>query len=92
MKTCSFRQVIERCDLPIALLKIDVEGSEYDLLEGTEKRDWERVPAVLTELHPDPLGRSSPQAWLERMADYGFTHQRQESSSILLRRDKGISL
>lgn len=86
VKTCSFRDALQRCIHPIALVKIDIEGSEYALLEGTEKADWDRVPAVLTELHPDPSGTSSPDAWLKTMADFGFRRQQREYSSLLLRR------
>lgn len=87
VRTVSFRDVLGRCGKrPIALVKIDIEGSEYGLLDGTEASDWETIPAVLTELHPDPAGRSTPDAWLRRMADLGFKNQQQEYSSVLLRR------
>lgn len=86
VQTCSFRDILARCTHPVAFVKIDIEGSEYQLLDGTDKQDWEQAPAVLTELHPDPAQKSTPEEWLRRMADFGFTHQQREYSSLLLRR------
>ena len=86
VKTCSFRDILKRCQSPIAAVKIDIEGSEYALLDGTDKDDWRDVPAILTELHPDPAGKNTPEGWLRRMSEYGYTSQTQEFSSILLRR------
>ncbi len=38
---------IERIDL----LKIDVEGNEYEILQGIEKQDWPKVKQVVAEIH-----------------------------------------
>jgi FkbM family methyltransferase len=86
VKTVSFRDVLARCRRPLALVKIDIEGGEYGLLDGTEKSDWQGVPAVLAELHPDPAGASSPEKWLQRMNDYGFKKQQREFCTVALLR------
>jgi len=39
----------------IDLLKIDVEGSEADLLRGIEPADWSRVAQIAGEIHTDEL-------------------------------------
>ena len=36
---------------PIALLKIDVEGAEVDVLRGIEDEDWRRIEQVAVETH-----------------------------------------
>ena len=58
-------QKIERIDL----LKLDVEKSEWDVLEGIEPEDWKKIRQVVVEVH-DSDGR------LERMrqllAEHGF--------------------
>ncbi len=54
--------------------------------DGSEKRDWESVLAVFVDLHPGPSGASTPEKWLRRMANYGFTNQQREYSSFLLSR------
>ncbi|HEY7817265.1 MAG TPA: amino acid adenylation domain-containing protein, partial [Vicinamibacteria bacterium] len=41
------QQGVERIDL----LKVDVQKSELDLLEGIEGRDWDRIRQVVLEVH-----------------------------------------
>ena len=38
-------------DEHVALLKVDVEGSEVDVLEGVEDADWPRLRQVVVETH-----------------------------------------
>ncbi|MET0621444.1 MAG: FkbM family methyltransferase, partial [Pyrinomonadaceae bacterium] len=42
---------VERIDL----LKIDVEGSEYEVLSGLADRDWEKVRQLVVEVHTGEL-------------------------------------
>ena len=72
MQTRRFDEILARCKHPIALVKIDIEGSEYALLDGTTRETWEPVPAIMTELHDDPAGRATPESWLKRIAEFGF--------------------
>ena len=39
----------------IDLLKIDVEGNEYEILEGIEKQDWPKIKQVVAEIHNKQL-------------------------------------
>jgi len=86
VQTRSFKEILARCEYPIALVKIDIEGSEYELITSTNKETWENIPAILTEVHDDPSGESTQIEWLEQMADFGFVHQKREHSTILLSR------
>ena len=86
VQTRRFDEILARCESPIALVKIDIEGSEYLLLDSTTRETWEPVPAVMVELHDDPAGHSSPENWLRRMAEFGFTHRRREFTTLLLTR------
>jgi FkbM family methyltransferase len=53
----------------VALLKVDVERAELDVLEGVSERDWPRIEQVVTEVH-DEVGRlDTVQALLAR---HGF--------------------
>lgn len=52
---------IDRVDL----LKVDVEGSELEVLEGIEDDDWPVIRQVVAELHVDPGGRERMVATLE---------------------------
>lgn len=80
----SLRDVLSATDLPIACVKIDVEGGEYDLLDGSDRKDWDRIPAVLAELHEDPAGRSSPDQWLARMRRLGYVETGRDLETVVL--------
>ena len=86
VQTRRLGDITARCPHPIALIKIDIEGSEYELLDAVTRETWERIPAVMVELHDDPAGLGSPETWLKRMAEFGFTHRRREFTSLLLTR------
>lgn len=51
MKTLS-RIVAENTVDRIDLLKLDVEGSEWDVLQGIEERDWPKIKQIVMEVHP----------------------------------------
>jgi FkbM family methyltransferase len=84
VQVVGLRDVLDACPLPVAALKIDVEGSEYDLLDGSDPADWRDVPAVLVELHPDPAGRSSPDEWIARMRSLGFQERERSIETVVL--------
>ncbi|MDJ0743768.1 MAG: FkbM family methyltransferase [Xenococcaceae cyanobacterium MO_167.B27] len=49
--------VINELDIKsIDLLKIDVEGEEYEVLKGIEEKDWSKIKQVFAEVH-DREGR-----------------------------------
>ncbi|MFB0619308.1 FkbM family methyltransferase [Streptomyces sp. AGS-58] len=54
----------------IALLKIDVERAEQDVLDGIEESDWPRIRRVVAEVH-DRNGRLA--AVVEGLTRRGFT-------------------
>ena len=48
-------QIIEDEQLEtIDLLKVDAEGSEWDILQGVEAMDWPKIRQLAVELHPGP--------------------------------------
>lgn len=49
----------------IDLLKIDTEGSETEVLQGIEDRDWERIRQVVLEVHGSDEQRQAIVALLE---------------------------
>ncbi|HVG43730.1 MAG TPA: FkbM family methyltransferase, partial [Longimicrobium sp.] len=57
-------QGVERIDL----LKVDVEGGEYDVLAGIEEEHWERISQVVAEAHEQDRERVT-----ELLARHGFT-------------------
>lgn len=50
--------------------KMDCEGAEYDLIEATPLRAWDRVRLILLEFHPVPGRKSS--ALISRIGSLGF--------------------
>lgn len=53
---------VERIDL----LKIDVEGSEWDVLRGVDEADWGKIAQVVIEVHDAGAGAEVISDWLGR--------------------------
>lgn len=53
--TCQIRtlsSVIDELSIPaIDLLKIDVEGEEYEVLRGIKDKDWSKIKQIVAEVH-----------------------------------------
>ena len=84
VRLVGLRDVLDAAPLPIACMKIDIEGSEYALLDGSDPADWSDVPAVLVELHPDPAGESSPAEWIARMTALGYVERGRAIDTVAL--------
>ncbi len=82
----SFAEVILSLPEPVALLKIDIEGAEYDLLENTPPEIWRRVQMIALELHDDPRKKLSQEKFRQRMKDYGFIFEDERVVSLFLHR------
>ncbi|HEY9062635.1 MAG TPA: FkbM family methyltransferase [Pseudobacteroides sp.] len=54
----------------IDLLKVDVNGSEMDVFEGIEDRDWQKIRQVVTEV---PLGGERLEILKDLLHKKGFT-------------------
>ena len=57
--------------LRIDLLKIDVEGSEIEIVEGADSKTWERVKRVVVEFHDD-FRSSSRDRLIRAFQSHGF--------------------
>ena len=86
VKLASFSGVVAALKKPVLLAKIDIEGSEFDLLENTPAATWSGIPAIALELHDDPAGRTSQKAFLEKFAALGYTIEKEAVISYFLRR------
>jgi len=69
----SFEGIVSETTLPIALVKMDIEGSEYDVVKETPASVWERVGALVIEPHDDPSGQSDPTRLLDKLEGLGFS-------------------
>jgi FkbM family methyltransferase len=79
-------EVLEAVSGDIALAKIDIEGSEYDLLRHLPEAAWRRIKAISLELHDDPEGKLSSAEFMKRMEQLGFTVESETVASYFLHR------
>lgn len=82
----AFGELLDSVHAPVALLKIDIEGAEYEILRETPPEAWKRVLAVSLELHDDPERTMSQAEFLKRMNGYGFTVEEESVCSFFLHR------
>lgn len=91
VKIAAFADVMAGLPQPVALLKIDIEGAEYEILEQTPPDLWRRVGAVSLELHDDPRGKMTRTAFLEHMRSLGFKIEEETVCSFFLHRGNGVA-
>jgi FkbM family methyltransferase len=70
VEVVAFDEVIEAIDDEISLLKLDCEGSEYEIVPHSRPDSWRRVRRVVVEYHP-VRGRSADELQ-RRFGDLGF--------------------
>ncbi len=81
-----FADLIARYPDGVDLVKIDIEGAEYGILEQTPRATWDRIKAIALELHDDPAGKVSREVFLERMKSFGFAIEQELVCSYFLHR------
>jgi FkbM family methyltransferase len=79
-------EVVAKTSGRIGLVKIDIEGTEYDVLEKTPTKIWQRIPAISLELHGDPNAKISNDQFLNRMKELGYQAQPEQVCSFFLTR------
>jgi len=84
VKIHSFSEVIESITQPILLVKIDIEGSEYDLLQDANEAIWQKIPALSLELHNDPAGKVTRKDFLNKMENFGYRIREESVCSYFL--------
>ena len=74
IKTMSIDELIEKNFAPPDIIKIDVEGHEFDVLLGARKLLLAKKPILCVELHPDLLARrgTSSVAIVKYLEDAGY--------------------
>lgn len=68
----SFQHAIEACGSTSAFVKMDIEGSEFDIVRETSRSAWQRVSALAFEVHDDPRKLTSRNEFFTRLQDEGF--------------------
>jgi FkbM family methyltransferase len=82
----AFADLIPTLPGPVALAKIDIEGAEFELLAATPPEIWQRISALSLELHDDPSGQTSREAFLDRMKSFGFKVSEESVCTFFLHR------
>ena len=82
----AFSQIIESLGKPVDLVKIDIEGAEYELFLESPPQCWERVRAISLELHDDPKSRISRSSFLDLIRQLGFQVKEESVVSLFLHR------
>lgn len=72
VKLASFAEIVAEAPGDIALVKMDIECAEWDVLAKTPAETWSRVQAVALELHTDPSGRRPESEFIGEMKALGF--------------------
>jgi FkbM family methyltransferase len=72
-----FDQVVARQEGGIDLVKLDCEGSEYDIVLNSAETSWRRVKRVVMEYHP-VYGRD-PTSLVDRLHFLGFSTVKQRA-------------
>jgi len=87
IKTMSIDELIERNLDPPDIIKIDVEGHEFDVLLGARKLLLAKKPLLSLELHPDLLARrgTSGLAIAEYLEDAGYVFRDTDLKRVTMR-------
>jgi FkbM family methyltransferase len=68
----SFAEVLASLPAAVDVAKVDIEGAEFELLEGTPRELWKRVGALSIEVHDDPAGKLKLEDFMDSLAHLGF--------------------
>ena len=74
----AFAEVMAAIGRPVALVKMDIECAEYEVLEKTPDQAWNNVIALSLELHPNPKATFTVDEFLQRLRTLGFKSIRHE--------------
>jgi FkbM family methyltransferase len=83
----AFAEILAELGAPVALVKMDIEGAEFEVLEHTPAEVWQRVSALSLELHDDPAGRTRREEFLHRLRTLGFSIEEESVCSFFLHRE-----
>jgi hypothetical protein len=70
----------------ISLVKIDIEGAEYEIVRETRPEIWQKIPAISLELHTDPQHTMTNAQFLDQMKSLGYSVESEKVCSYFLKR------
>lgn len=86
----SFADIVAAIPGQIALLKMDIEGAEFEIVRDTPAIVWNGVRAIAIELHPPLENTFGPDALLVKLQQAGFSVQKERigTASYFLYREQ----
>ncbi|MEI8342690.1 MAG: FkbM family methyltransferase [Verrucomicrobiota bacterium] len=69
----AFAEIVTGIPVSWGLVKIDVEGAEYEIFKHTPPAIWEKVLTISIEIHADPEGRMQKRDLLKQIESLGYT-------------------
>jgi FkbM family methyltransferase len=82
----SLGQALEGAGKGEVFIKMDIEGSEYDVIRDTPESVWDRVRGIAFELHDDPQHTITRSDFLARIEALGFRLEEEAIISYFARR------
>jgi len=82
----SLGQALEEAGKRKAFVKMDIEGSEYDVIRDTPESVWNQVCGLAFELHDDPKNLITRDDFLARVQGLGFRIEEEEIISYFAHR------
>jgi FkbM family methyltransferase len=86
VKLVSFAECVAQAAGDVVLVKMDIEGAEWDVLAKTPPEAWARVQAVALEVHEAGSGGRSQDDFLNEMKRLGFQVETETSCTYFLHR------
>lgn len=73
----SIQELLAQAEREVSLVKMDIEGGEYDIILNASPEAWQRVRRIVAEYHP--VEGHSYQQLVERLSLAGFQLERHEA-------------
>lgn len=87
VKMTAFADVLAPLKGRRVFVKMDIEGSEFDVLRHTSDEVLKSVAAYSLELHDDPEGKMSHDEYMQRFRALGFKIKEESAISYFIHRD-----
>jgi FkbM family methyltransferase len=81
-----FLSTVMTIEEPIRLVKMDIEGSEFAVVESTPLEAWARIPAIAMEIHEDRAAGMRCDRLLDELASRGYLAESDRMGSWFFRR------
>jgi FkbM family methyltransferase len=89
VQVAAFANIVSSIPDRIRLVKMDIEGSEFSVVNSTPSDTWARIPAVAMEIHEDRALGMFRDGLLERLSGFGYRASADQAGSWFLNQGSG---